>query len=72
MKIEWISLGIIMVTLGWWGRQPLPWERWQILSNPFLQGVATVKAFLEPWSLLLLLAGAASVLYGLLAKCRRP
>ena len=60
MKLGWIVLGAVLLGFGWWVQQPIPTTIffWQVsVSNMF--------AFL---SFPLLLCGAASVAYGLLAK----
>jgi len=68
LKLGWIVLGAVLLVLGWWVAQPLPWPWWQVLLNPLYWAVAIVQTALGPWGFLLMLGGAVSAAYGLLAK----
>jgi len=70
LKLGWAVFGVVLLVLGWWSMQPLPWSWWQTLLNPFCWSVAIVKEALEPWGFLFMLGGAVSAAYGLLSKKR--
>jgi len=67
LKIGWIVLGVILLGVGLWVQQPLPWAWWQVLLNPNLWIIVAFRDFLQPWSFLLMLGGGLSAVYGVLA-----